>query len=136
MSTVTGATARPPDPAKVNQVLKWVLAGSTAQDIREAVEHHFPGEDSQGLLAAVMIGLEQTARFTPDVVIGWCFESCRDLYRRMVEAADYAGALRAVKMMADLAVNHVPSAEPESDGDRGEAEGPSVREKEAGTGPP
>lgn len=117
-------------------MLKWVLAGSTEQDIREAVEHHWPGEDHRGLLTAVMIGLEQTARFTPDVVIGWCFESCRDLYRRMVESADYAGALRAVKMMADIAVNHVPSSNQNTDQDGTAAEGPSVREEEAGTGPP
>lgn len=96
-------------------MLKWVLVGQTEQDIREAVEHHFPGDDSRELLGAVMIGLQETANFSPDVVIGWCFESCRDLYRRMVEAADYAGALRAVKMMADIARDHVPSPQNEDD---------------------
>jgi len=120
----------------VNQVLKWVIAGGTEQDIREAVAHHFPGEDVRELLGAVMLVLINAASFDRDVITGWCVEAYRDLYRRMVEAADYAGALRAVKLLADLARDHVPSPREEEDSeDLDPAERGSVREEETGTGP-
>lgn len=38
-----------------------------------------------------------------DTVSGWCFEATRDMYRRMVEIGDFAGALRAVKQLAEFA---------------------------------
>jgi hypothetical protein len=121
---------------KVNHVLKWVIAGGTEQDIREAVAHHFPGDDPHELLGAVMLGLINASNFDRDVITGWCVEAYRDLYRRMVDAADYAGALRAVKLLADLARDHVPSPrEEEDDEDRDPAEGRGLREEETGTGP-
>jgi len=113
--------ARPPDPGKVNQVLKWVLDGQSRADIVEAVEKHFPGEEPGALLAAVMIAFETTAaNFNADVVAGWCFEAYRDLYRRMVDTGDYAGAMKAAKLMLELARDHVPNDDEESEREAGQ----------------
>ena len=39
----------------------------------------------------------------PQVIDGWCFESARDLYQKMVEVGDFANALRAIKEIHRLA---------------------------------
>jgi hypothetical protein len=55
------------------------------------------------LVLAVMEQLHEAGKFDAQTVQGWCFEAYRDLYRRMVEVGDYAGATRAVKQIAELA---------------------------------
>lgn len=71
-------------------------------DVEEAVRTSFPDADAQALLAAVERELIEGADADPHVVKGWCVHAARDLYRRMVEIGDFAGALRAVKLLSDL----------------------------------
>lgn len=104
--------ARTCDEDSVVQVFKWVVAGNSETDIREALAEKFPGSDPVKCLTAVMVRLKSSGDADRDVVFGWCVESTRDLYRRMVEIGDFANALRAVKQMSDLVNKHV-SNEPE-----------------------
>lgn len=99
------ALAKMDRPARVNQAMKWVLSGATAYDVRESIRQAFPGDDPAGLILEAMQGLEAAASFDPPVVLGWCFEASRDLYRRMVEIGDFPGALRAIKQIAELTRN-------------------------------
>lgn len=101
----------------ISAVMKWVLQGATERDIREAIEKSFPGEDPPALLAAVIGDLEKAASCPPDVLIGWCFEATREMYRRMVEIGDYPGALRAVKQILELTKNVHERFEPEEEAD-------------------
>lgn len=105
--------------AQAEQVFKWVVAGQSQHDIVEAVEKTFAGVDAKALLIAVMERLAQSSRFEPEVVVGWCVEATRDLYRRMVEIGDFAGALRAVKQMAEM-VRHVQYGEESETAEGGE----------------
>lgn len=68
-------------------------------DARYLIDVSFARRDPQ---AAVMERLKDAADIEAEVLFGWCLESCRDLYRRMVEIGDFAGALRAVKQLAEL----------------------------------
>ena len=73
------------------------------------------------LLAAVMGDLEKSAACSPEILIGWCFEATRELYRRMIEIGDFSGALRAVKQIAELTKNvHHRDAEEEEEEDQRE----------------
>ena len=76
-----------PRPKVVNEVLKLVFSGATQHDVEEAIQKTFPGEEAKPLILEVMKGLEQAAGFNPTVVLGWCFEASRDLYRRMSRLA-------------------------------------------------
>ncbi len=87
---------------QAEQVFKWVVAGQSEHDIVEGVRSHF-GADAKTLLIMAMKRLAQSSRFEEEVVIGWCVEATRELYRRMVEIGDFAGALRAVKQMREMA---------------------------------
>jgi len=89
--------------AKLAQVMQWILAGETAHHVKEAIAKFYPTEEPTALILEVMVGFEKAANFNPAVVQGWCFEAYRDLYRRMVFIGDFAGALRAVRMIEDLA---------------------------------
>ena len=84
------------------QVFKWLIAGNGDANIREAVAEYYPREDVGAVMTRVLIGLRESAEIETDVVMGWCIESTRDLYRRMVEIGDFASSLRAVKQMAEL----------------------------------
>ena len=98
------AAIQPPpcDPAQLNQVLKWVLSGSTEHDIAEAIRESYPDAEVRPLMVAALAHLVEAATFEPDAVLGWCIEVTRDLYRRMVEIGDFSGALKAVKQLHEL----------------------------------
>lgn len=111
-------------PSEVTQVAKWIIAGHDASDITEAVRaSKFDGEPGPLILAA-MGRLKRAANFDPMIMLGWCVEATRELYRKMVESGDYAGALRAVKQMERMAVN-VRDQDEEDDTEAGEADADS-----------
>ena len=101
---------------KLNQVKRWILDGWSEYEIATAAAEEWPGENVKPLIATVMESLCDSAKFDSRVVVGWCFEATRDLYRRMVEMGDYAGALKAVKQLTDLGCRYVPDEEEETEG--------------------
>jgi hypothetical protein len=97
--------------------MKWILEGNTPHDVKEAIATEFPNDDAAELLSHVVFGLKESARVPNAVVVGWCFEATRDLFRRSLAAADYPTALKAVKQLADLSRTrtNVPDADDEED---------------------
>lgn len=89
-------------PAAVAQVVQWLLDGQSENDIVEAIAANNLG-DADALKAAAAEILRELGEFDPAIVTGFCFAGYRDLYRRMIEIADYAGALRALKHIQDMA---------------------------------
>ncbi len=86
----------------MHTVFKWILSGAMEPDILEAIEATWPGESPKPLIAAAIERFCKAGEMEPAAVIGWCFEAYRDLYRRMVEIGDFAGALRAIKLITEL----------------------------------
>lgn len=99
----TALATKAPDPAQVYQVYQWALAGNSEHDIRGAIKEQFPDADATPLIVAAITKFEEAGAINTDIVLGFCMEAYRDLYRRMLEAGDCEGALKAVKLMADLA---------------------------------
>jgi hypothetical protein len=91
-----------PDPKRVEQVVRWIAAGATESDILEAIAEQWPEEDKRPLIVAALQEITAASQTPPDLAIGWCLQSTRELYRRMVEVGDFTGALRAIKLLADL----------------------------------
>lgn len=88
---------------RVEQTVRWLLTGARDADVLEAIRTTWPDQELQPLILAAVDQLAASGRFDRLVVRGWCFEATKDLYRRMTEIGDFAGALRAVKQMWDLA---------------------------------
>jgi hypothetical protein len=87
---------------RIDQIFKWVLAGHSEHDIEEAIRAQWPEAEMQPLIVAAIGKIRSSGSIDPDAVSGWCFEATRDMYRRMVEIGDFAGALRAIKQLAEF----------------------------------
>jgi hypothetical protein len=109
---------RSPQPSaadRLHAVFRLVLSGRTEHEIVQEVQRQFPGADPKPLILEAMRAFDRAGCFDRRIVAGWCFEACRDLYRRAVEMNDLATALRAVKQISDLA-EHSDDVQPaESD---------------------
>ena len=65
----------------------------------EAITEKFPDSDAHAILSAASDHFESIAYSDDRVIVGWALESCRELYRRMIDCGDYAGALKAISEM-------------------------------------
>jgi hypothetical protein len=96
-------TAPPVDPARVEQTVRWLISGARDADVLEAIQTTWPDQALQPLITAAIEQLAASAEFDREVLLGFCFEATKDLYRRMTEIGDFAGALRAIKQLRELA---------------------------------
>lgn len=97
------APAIPPQDAdKVHQVFLWVIQGATEHQVKQAIADQWPDIDAMPLITQVIEDLKKQGELDVLSVKGWVFEASRELYRKMVDIGDFAGALRAVKQIHDL----------------------------------
>lgn len=92
--------------AAARQILTWLMDGSNELEIRDGINEHLPGLSVDALLEKAFTHFEQVGTIGPPALIatyGWCMEATRELYRQMKAVGDFAGAMRAVKQMKDLA---------------------------------
>ncbi len=98
------------------QVLQWILDGASEADVREAIKAHFPQENGEALIISAIRELQRDR--PANLVLGWCHESARELYRKALELGDLPTALRAIKLTADLTKRSKPRAnQTDSDGE-------------------
>lgn len=89
--------------ARIEQVFKWIISGHSEYDINEAIGAQWPEEKTKPLIVAAIQKIRDTGTIDAKTLNGWCFESTRDIYRRMIEIGDFAGALKAIKQLAEFA---------------------------------
>jgi len=90
------------DTEKIDQILKWMLAGESEFKICQAIADNWPLCEAGPLIQAAVDELQKSSESDPDIVNGWCFQATRFLYNQMIQVGDFSGALRAVKQMSDL----------------------------------
>lgn len=88
---------RKPDPDKVKICRGYFLQGAAIGDILEKCRTDWPGVDLDPIIAEVLETFKREGERPPSVVLGWCLECARELYRKMLEVGDFAGALNALK---------------------------------------
>lgn len=91
------------DRTAVEQIAKWILTGAREADVLEAIATTWPGRDAAPLIAQAIAGFSASGEVSRSAVRGFVFEATKDLYRQMREIGDFAGALRALKQLVDLA---------------------------------
>lgn len=92
------------DTEKVEQILKWMLAGESEFTIAQSMAEHWPHSPAGPLITAAVDQLVKSATENDETVVtGWCFQATRFVYQRQIEIGDYTGALRAIKQMAEFA---------------------------------
>ena len=78
------------------KVYGMLLEGHSRPEIEEACKSLFPKLDAGKLVGTALTAFERLTNEPPRILKGWCLEASRDLYRKMLEVGDYAGALRAI----------------------------------------
>lgn len=92
----------PVDPERVEQIVKLILQGKRDFDVIRYIRRAWPDQDPAPLLIACGGHFQKQADFKPAVILGWCFSATMEVYRRMLEAGDLVGALRAIKQLREL----------------------------------
>jgi len=117
------ATSAPTD-EQLRQVQEWILQGQSEHAIRDSIATEFPGTDPLQLVTGVMDHFLRVATIDHRALVttyGWCLEATKETYRRILETGEYAGALRAIKQIKELADQasalHVPDGPPQDDPD-------------------
>lgn len=97
------ALAVPDEAAAVEQAVRWLLDGNRDADVLEAIVEAFPGLPALAIAQAAIHRLAEAGEIDPAIVRGFVFEATKELYRKMVGIGDFAGALRALKQLLDMA---------------------------------
>lgn len=93
--------------AKVHGLL---LEGHSLPEIRGACALMFPKHPCDALLELAAKPFAEYSKQPEDLVRGWCLAAARDLYRKLNSVGAYADALRAVKLISDLAAKNASEA--------------------------
>ncbi|MCP4581016.1 MAG: hypothetical protein GY839_05320 [candidate division Zixibacteria bacterium] len=88
----------------IKTVTGWVIDGNSMFDIGEAMEKHWPGNliYHKALMEKVKEYFVNSSEADGNVIRGWCLESLRDLYRKMVEIGDFSNAAKVIKDIAKM----------------------------------
>ena len=107
------------DEIKHKDVLLLLIEGNSVDDIVEFLgSKGISRKKSLNLINEAFDDLAARGTMPVDIVIGWCFESLRLLYRKMYETGDYVGALRAIKQIEALSLKKIITAPLQDDKQR------------------
>lgn len=97
-------------------ILKLLIEGNSADDILEFLTSKgVKKQNAEKILKDAFDELEARGDIPQHIVIGWCSDAYRLLYRKMYETGDYIGALRAVKQIEALSGKKVQSKAGQTD---------------------
>jgi hypothetical protein len=88
--------------ARAEQVLRWLVDGATALEIRDTILAAWPDADPAALMFDATQKLEAAGQLNPDLVMGFCTQATLQLYKDMRAIGDFAGALSAIKTLSKL----------------------------------
>lgn len=103
---VTEITCSKPE----QQVLQWIIEGQSDADVLAAVAKFWPDTDADKLYESAVDQIAKASQVESDVLLGWCLMARRELFRKMFEIGDFAGALRATEKIESLATKLKPHA--------------------------
>jgi len=90
-------------PADVQrEVVRWTLAAHDRRDVVEAIKAKWPDVDADAAIESAREEIADNANEDPRAALGYAIGAARELIRQMNAAGDFAGALRGVKMLAEL----------------------------------
>jgi hypothetical protein len=101
MQNVDTALVATADP--LSQVYEWIVQGAAEHQIVDAIAKTWPDEEARPLIVPCMKKIAKNAEADPEAVRGWCFEATRYLYQQSIAAGNFAVALKAIKMLHDMA---------------------------------
>jgi hypothetical protein len=92
----------PPDRTPEQTAYLALLEGNTLAETLEALRLQYPEADLQKAVLYAMEQFRKAARQDPELLIGWSLAATQDLCRKMNSVGDYAGALKAIKLLTEI----------------------------------
>ncbi len=88
----------------VNTIVEWAIAGHSLFHIGKAIEEKWPGrkEYQAALMVATQEFFTRSGEADASVIRGFCLESYREVFRKLLEIGDFSGALKAVEKIEKL----------------------------------
>lgn len=103
--TAVALDAKSIDPAKVHQIIIWMLEGHSEHSIRESIVGNWPGEDAEPMLLAAFSKVNESGEISHDAVENWAFEATRFIYQKQMEIGDYAGATKSIRQIKEISAS-------------------------------
>lgn len=88
----------PPAPAAV---IEWLISGAGEDEIVRSLRQKFPTVDVRKTIAKVQEDLAAEGENVA-AIRGWALVSYREIYRRMLQDGDLAGAAKVLRYITDL----------------------------------
>jgi hypothetical protein len=90
------------DDKALSESIKLTLEGNTDADIKEWLAGTYPEIKANKILKKIPEYLKDKAGEDKEIILGFCLEGARDLYRNLVKIGDFTGALKALQELAKL----------------------------------
>jgi len=79
------------------QVAKQLIAGYSLSDVIDFACENFDGVTAEQVVETAASWFQSASQEDDDFRAGWCAEAYKELYRKMIEVGDYAGAKSCVQ---------------------------------------
>ena len=86
----------------LSESIKLTLEGNSEADIKEWLTGTYPDVKASKILKQIPEYLKEKAGEDKEIILGFCMEGARELYRNLVKIGDFTGALKALQELAKL----------------------------------
>lgn len=100
---------------QIRQVYDWLMAGASTPEVIEAIQSEFPGVDPQYLVYQAAARIQEDGSKPAEQITAWATAATLHLYAKFLKIGDYAGALKCVQQVAQLAEKRRPQQADEPD---------------------
>lgn len=111
-----------PDEKALSESIKLTIEGNTEADIREWLSQTYPDIKATKILKLIPEYLKEKAGEDKTVILGFCLEATKDLYRNLLKIGDFTGALKAIQELSKLSKSTNQSAKEQPISDDGEGQ--------------
>ena len=111
-----------PDEKALSESIKLTIEGNTEADIREWLSQTYPDIKATKILKMIPEYLKEKAGEDKTVILGFCLEATKDLYRNLLKIGDFTGALKAIQELSKLSKSTNQSAKEQPISDDGEGQ--------------
>jgi hypothetical protein len=82
--------------------IKLTVEGNSDIDIKEWIENTYPDLQSKRILKQIPEYLKDKANGDKKIILGFCIEGTKELYKNFFKIGDFSGALKALQELSKL----------------------------------
>ena len=86
----------------LSESIKLTIEGNQESDIEEWIENAYPDLKSKKILKQIPDYLKEKADGDKKVILGFCIEATKSLYKNLLKIGDFTGALKALQELSKL----------------------------------